>query len=126
MQLMREGQMSRFSSIVLLVAGAILFALPASAGAATAVFTHGVASGDVTSSSAILWTRVDRGSANIKVEVWPNASCLNGKKSFQKSNIRSSAASDFTIKVDATGLRPATEFCYQFRRGGEAASPVGR
>ncbi len=35
------------------------------------VFTHGVASGDVTSTSAILWTRVDR-RTSVKVEVWDN------------------------------------------------------
>ena len=34
-------------------------------------FTHGVASGDVTSTAAILWTRVDR-QASVKVEVWDN------------------------------------------------------
>jgi len=118
--------MPRFSSFFVLVVGVIALVVPASAGAATAVFTHGVASGDVTSSRSILWTRVDRADANIKVEVWPNASCLSGQKSFQRSNLKSAAARDFTIKVDATGLAPGTEYCYRFRRGEQAFSPVGR
>jgi alkaline phosphatase D len=117
--------MSRFSSVVLIVS-AIVLTVPAAAGAATADFTHGVASGDVTSTRAILWTRADRPDANIKVEVWPNSSCLKGKKAFQASNLRSNTVRDFTIKVDAIGLTPGTQYCYQFRRGGTATSPVGR
>jgi phosphodiesterase/alkaline phosphatase D-like protein len=108
----------------------LLFALvvPASALAASADFTSGVASGDVTPTKAILWTRaVPIGPAtNIKVEVWKDDVCLTGPKSYQKSNIPMSAARDYTIKVDASGLEPNTEFCYRFRRGDEAASPVGR
>jgi alkaline phosphatase D len=118
--------MSRFWSILVVAVGMLALAFPASAGAATALFTDGVASGDVTSTRAILWTRVDRADANLKVEVWPNASCLEGQKAFQKSNVRSSAANDFTVKVDAAGLRPGTEYCYRFRRGGNESSPTGR
>ena len=44
--------------------------VPAQAGAVT--FPDGVASGDVTSTRAILWTRVDVAD-NIKVEGWTNA-----------------------------------------------------
>jgi phosphodiesterase/alkaline phosphatase D-like protein len=118
--------MSRISSFVVLIAGVIALGVPATAGAGTAAFTHGVASGDVTSSRAILWTRVDRPGANIKVEVWPNSSCLKGQKVFQRANLRSLTARDFTIKVDATGLAAGTEYCYQFRRGNLEVSPVGR
>jgi phosphodiesterase/alkaline phosphatase D-like protein len=116
--------MRRSLLLVFLISAASALALPAAAGAATAVFTHGVASGDVTDSRAILWTRVDR-PANIKVEVWPESSCLTGQKAFQSKDKTTSAARDFTIKVDATGLDPGTEYCYRFRRGDEAASPVG-
>jgi alkaline phosphatase D len=116
--------MKRFWSCATLVLAVSAFALPASASAATAAFTDGVASGDVTSSKAIVWTRVDQ-AANIKLEVWPNASCLSGPKAFQKGNIQTSTTSDFTIKVDVTGLAPGTEYCYRFRRGDESFSPVG-
>jgi phosphodiesterase/alkaline phosphatase D-like protein len=116
--------MRRSWLLVFLISAASLLALPAAAGAATAVFTHGVASGDVTDSRAMLWTRVDR-PANIKVEVWPESSCLVGQKAFQSKDKTTSAARDFTIKVDATGLDPGTAYCYRFRRGDEAASPVG-
>jgi alkaline phosphatase D len=105
-----------------------LFAVSAPAAlAASADFTSGVASGDVTSTKAILWTRaVPSGpSTNIKLEVWKEADCLTGPKAFQASNIAMSAARDYTIKVDAVGLPPATAYCYRFRRGDEAFSDVG-
>ena len=90
------------------------------------VFTHGVASGDVTESSAILWTRVDR-ATSIKVEVWDNPQ-LKGKKSFQQTVPRTSAASDFTAKVDATGLAPDTAYWFRWKHDdsdGLAFSEVG-
>lgn len=90
------------------------------------VFTHGVASGDVTSTSAILWTRVDR-RTSVKVEVWDNPS-LTGQKVFQATEPQTSSAGDFTVKIEATGLQPDTTYYYRFRHGNEAGgsvSPVG-
>ena len=81
------------------------------------VFGDGVASGDVTSSSAILWTRVDR-STSVKVEVWNNPQ-LQGKKAFQRTVPRVSAARDFTLKIDATGLAPDTAYYYRFKHDAE-------
>jgi alkaline phosphatase D len=116
--------MSRFLVFVGLVVGVIALMVPASAGAATPVFTHGVASGDATDSRAILWTRVDQ-RATVKLEVWPNSSCLKGKKAFQATR-QSLAARDFTIKVDATNLTPGTDYCYRFRQGNQSFSAVGK
>jgi alkaline phosphatase D len=90
------------------------------------VFTDGVASGDVTSTSAILWTRVDR-DASVKVEVWSNPQ-LHGKKAFQQTISHPSAAHDFTVKVDATGLLPDTAYSYRFKHDdgdGQSFSEVG-
>ena len=89
-------------------------------------FTHGVASGDVTSTSAILWTRVDR-RTSVKVEVWDDPS-LTGQKVFQATEPQTSSAGDFTVKIEATGLEPDTAYYYRFRHGDEAGgavSPVG-
>ncbi len=97
-----------------------VFALAAAAAADTGgvpVFTDGVASGDVTSTSAILWTRIDR-AATVKVEVWSNPH-LHGKKAFQKVIHHVSADRDFTIKADATGLRPDTTYSYRFKHDDE-------
>lgn len=117
----------------LLLAVVAAFALVGVGSAALAVdgpghpmFTHGVASGDVTSTSAIVWTRVDR-ATSIKVEVWDNPG-LTGQKAFQRTEPQTSSGSDFTVKIDATGLTPNTAYYYRFRHGGEAGasvSPVG-
>jgi alkaline phosphatase D len=84
-------------------------------------FTHGVASGDVTSTRAILWTRVNVGT-NIKVEVWDNAA-LSGPKAFN-GKLKTSAARDYTVKIDATGLEPNTQYWYRFKKDA-VLSPVG-
>jgi alkaline phosphatase D len=89
-------------------------------------FTDGVASGDVTATSAILWTRVDR-DTNVKVEVWSNPA-LQGRKAFQLTVPRVSAAHDFTVKVDATGLLPGTDYYYRFKHDdldGASFSEIG-
>jgi alkaline phosphatase D len=85
------------------------------------IFTHGVASGDVTQSSAILWTRAVYGKP-LKAEVFASPS-THGKKAFQ-SVARADGARDFTVKVDATGLDPGTRYWYRFRHGNRT-SPVG-
>src|SRR5687767_11338306 len=86
-------------------------AVPASAGAVQ--FPDGVASGDVTSSRAVLWTRVDV-AENIKVEGWTNAS-LSGPKAF-KGKMKTSSARDNTVKIEVTGLQPNTQYWYQFAK----------
>jgi alkaline phosphatase D len=90
------------------------------------VFTDGVASGDVTSSTAILWTRVDR-ATSVKLEIWDNP-MLSGQKAFEATEPQTSDANDFTVKIEATGLAPDTTYYYRFRHGdsaGESVSPVG-
>ena len=81
-------------------------------GPAAPRFRHGVASGDVTPRRAILWTRVDR-AATLKVEVW-NSAASGGKEVFQDV-VRAKAQNDFTVKIDAKGLRPSTSYRYRFR-----------
>jgi alkaline phosphatase D len=111
------------------VTGIAVFGLGAAAAADSAgvpIFTDGVASGDVTATSAILWTRVDR-DTSVKVEVWNNPQ-LKGKKAFQKAFSHVSAAHDFTVKVDATGLSPDTAYSYRFKHDdtdGSSFSEVG-
>jgi len=70
---------------------------------------------------------VDRRSS-VKVEVWDNPT-LTGQKAFQATEPQTSSAVDFTVKIEATGLRPDTTYYYRFRHGDEAGgsvSPVGK
>ncbi len=89
-------------------------------------FRHGVASGDPLKHRVILWTRVTPRSQHQRIPVKcrvatdPQMNHIVGRyKSF------ASADSDFTIKIDASGLRPDHRYYYQFYAMGEA-SPVGR
>lgn len=88
------------------------------------VFQYGVASGDPTSTSVILWSHIstDQETAEYRVEV---------SKSADFSEILSSvdgvtsASDDFTTKVDFTGLEPGEEYYYRFIFDGET-SDIGR
>jgi phosphodiesterase/alkaline phosphatase D-like protein len=74
------------------------------------VFTHGVASGDVTSTAAIVWTRIDQ-AATITAQVDDDP--LFGSLDFSQAVV-TALASDFTAKVDATGLSPNTVYYYRW------------
>jgi alkaline phosphatase D len=89
-------------------------------------FRHGVASGDPLKHRVILWTRVTPRSARQTIPV----TCLVARDPQMKHVIGkyrafASARGDFTVKVDAFGLRPDHTYFYQFYALGEA-SPVGR
>lgn len=89
-------------------------------------FRHGVASGDPLLDRVILWTRVTPNNANQRIPV----KCLVARDPRMQHVIGkfmafSSAENDFTVKIDAHGLKPDTTYYYQFYAKGEA-SPVGR
>ncbi len=87
-------------------------------------FSLGVASGDVTDSAAILWTRADSAGA-IRVIVAADASLAEPIATLE---VDATAATDFTVKLDITGLDPAAQYYYRFERVDELAaqSVVGR
>ncbi len=109
--------------LVILLALTVMGALqvPRSAQAVPpVVFTHGVASGDVTDTSAVLWTRIDR-DLPLKVEV---ATDPDFRGMHFKEEVRASAENDFTAKVVAAPLLPDQLYYYRWRRGA-AMSEIG-
>ena len=89
-------------------------------------FAHGVASGDPLADRVMLWTRVTPPadfSAEIPVQ-WEVASDAAFASIVARGEVRTSAARDYTVKVDATGLKPATAYHYRFKAF-EATSPTG-
>jgi phosphodiesterase/alkaline phosphatase D-like protein/glycerophosphoryl diester phosphodiesterase len=71
--------------------------------------THGVASGDVTSSSAVVWTRTNQASqVNVEFSTDPNLTtdALAG-------SANATAANDFTTQVKLDGLNPSTRYYYR-------------
>ncbi|MBI3262553.1 MAG: alkaline phosphatase D family protein [Acidobacteria bacterium] len=89
------------------------------------MFRHGMASGDPLADRVILWTRIAARSGapiNVSWRIARDAACRNV---VSKGTVRTSAARDYTVKVDARGLRPATTYYYRFEVGRDQ-SPIGR
>lgn len=100
--------------------------LPLAAQAASPVFQHGVASGDPLADRVILWTRVTPATAKPAVSVsYVVATDAALTQVVQRGSAKTNPGRDYTVKVDAAGLQPATTYYYQFNAEG-AASPVGR
>ena len=106
---------------------ALLMAAPLlPAQAATAVFQHGVASGDPLADRVVLWTRVSPPADSRAVTVdWVISTDPGLTQVVASGRVRTSAARDFTVKVDASGLAAGRTHYYRFSALG-ASSPVGR
>jgi alkaline phosphatase D len=81
-----------------------------------APFYHGVASGDPLADRVILWTRVTPDSTvtgPVDVE-WRVATDPALEQVVTSGTFTTTASRDYTVKVDATGLAPATTYYYGF------------
>lgn len=90
-------------------------------------FEHGVASGDPLADRVILWTRVTpqgAGSQQFAVK-WFLASDPQMNNVLKQGEVTTSAAKDYTIKVDVDGLQPNSVYYYQFVIGNKA-SRIGK
>ena len=91
-------------------------------------FQHGVASGDPLGDRVILWTRVTPRavSATEPISVrWRIATDDGLRRIVSSGTAETAAGRDYTVKVDATGLQPATTYYYAFDADGDQ-SPIGR
>lgn len=96
------------------------------------VYAHGIASGDPLSDRVILWThitipkemKVDLDLVAVGVK-WEVSSDRSFSSIVAQGRVTTSKARDFTVKVDATGLAPNTQYFYRFETEG-LVSPVGR
>ena len=87
---------------------------------ATARFTAGVAAGDVTATTAVLWTRADGGDTPA-LDIATDEGMTRGLRHVQ---VRVSAESDWTVQAAVGKLKPATRYYYRFRAG-DATSSTG-
>ncbi|MDM0057691.1 alkaline phosphatase D family protein [Variovorax fucosicus] len=94
-------------------------------GGTTSPFVHGVASGDPLSDRVILWTRVTMASPGTLNLRWEVASDANFGAIVASGTASTGPDQDYTVKVDATGLQPASAYYYRFYVGAEP-SPTGR
>ncbi|MBK5290057.1 MAG: alkaline phosphatase D family protein [Acidimicrobiia bacterium] len=93
-------------------------------------FPNGVAAGDVTASGATLWTRTSaEASVELKVYDWvlqPNSALMvPGDTPIFTATATTSAADDFTTKVQVGGLQPHHVYFYRFTNASEQ-SQLGR
>jgi phosphodiesterase/alkaline phosphatase D-like protein len=92
-------------------------------------FAHGVASGDPYADSVILWTRISPadgvvGSQDVQWEIASSADFAPGSIK-DSGSFTTSAARDWTVKVEAKSLSADTAYYYRFRSG-DAVSSVGQ
>ncbi|MPZ79949.1 MAG: alkaline phosphatase [Actinophytocola sp.] len=120
------------ATVGVVIGGAAVTAGATAANAAEPAFAHGVASGDPLPDAVLLWTRVTptpestpgsgRGpTVDVRWEIAtdPAFGAVVGSGTASTGPDR-----DHTVKVDATGLAPATTYHYRFHLGG-AVSAVG-
>lgn len=103
------------------------------AGSSAEIFSLGIASGDPTTTGAVLWTRIEP-SVHKKYNYMPIL-YVSEDPNFPPSKTEISMIipldsilpeNDYTIKIDLNGrLRPGKTYYYKFRYGG-VDSPVGR
>jgi alkaline phosphatase D len=102
-----------------LIAGAGIALLSAPAASADS-FSLGVAAGDVTASSAVLWARADQ-PGETRLEV---ATDEDFTQVVRRLKVEATAANDLTVQRRVAGLQPSTPYWYRFTSGA-AASDVG-
>ncbi|MEP9381842.1 alkaline phosphatase D family protein [Nocardioides sp. KR10-350] len=115
------------------VGAAVLPAPYADAAAALRHFQHGVASGDPLPHAVVIWTRVTPTAASrpgsgrgphVKVG-WQVSTSPTFKTVVKHGTFTTGPWRDHTVKLDVTGLRPATAYNYRFSYAGQH-SRVGR
>jgi alkaline phosphatase D len=91
-----------------------------------APFYHGVASGDPLSDRVIIWTRVTPNDLSLTVYgTYKMALDRNFQNVVASGTFSTNINSDFTVKVDVSGLAPNTFYFYEFESNG-SHSAVGR
>ena len=111
------------SGVLLLAAG--LRGRLGNSAAPQRVFRHGIASGDPTDHSVILWTRATYLASRPVVVHWQLAEDPEMTRIVSGGHTTTDSSRDFTVKIDVVGLPAGATLYYRFRALG-ALSQVGR
>ncbi|WP_198349356.1 alkaline phosphatase D family protein [Ramlibacter pinisoli] len=87
-------------------------------------FGYGVASGDPLADRVIIWTRANRLTEAVQLR-WEVALDASFSNMVTSGTVTADPAHDSTVKVDVTGLQPATSYFYRFKNG-SVLSETGR
>jgi phosphodiesterase/alkaline phosphatase D-like protein len=110
--MLRRAVLASIAALTGGLAAAVAIAAPAPPG-----FAYGVAAGEMTPSSARLWTRAPKAG--------PVTLVVAGAGTTHRFALTASRASDLTLQRTVDGLRPGTPYRYRFSQGG-IASRTGR
>ena len=88
-------------------------------------FTHGVASGEPSAESVLLWTRFVGGDDGTKLRA-EIAEDANFKRIVSGGDVTASPARDHTAKLVLKGLKPARRYYYRFIAPSGSISDIGR
>lgn len=88
-------------------------------------FNHGVASGDPLTDRVILWTRVTPVSDDAVTVGWEVAEDADFTRLVNSDTAQVDAATDYTLKVDVTGLAAGQRYFYRFKHN-DAVSDIGQ
>jgi alkaline phosphatase D len=99
--------------MLLVLAGLIVASHPPWPAWGAVTYTSGVASGDVTETGVILWTRVDQ-AATLVAQV---ALDSEFQQLIHAIQVSAGSETDFTVKLGVDGLQPATRYFYRFVEG---------
>src|SRR4051812_1851849 len=112
----RRGALALFGLGGASAAGEAMGATPRAPFAGRVAFNHGVASGDPLDDRVVLWTRATAEATTAPIAVrWDVATDPAFKTIVRQGQATAVAARDHTVKVDVTGLKPATDYYYRFR-----------
>lgn len=85
-------------------------------------FYQGVASGDPLPDRVILWTRVTSRENDSTINVlWEIAEDTSFASIYKSDSVNTSAARDFTVKVDVDALKPGQTYYYRFKALGKTS-----
>jgi alkaline phosphatase D len=110
--MLRRAVLASVAALTGGLAAAVAIAAPAPPG-----FAYGVAAGEMTPSSARLWSRAP--------EAGPVTLVVTGAGTTHRFALTASRATDLTVQRTIGGLRPGTPYRYRFSQGG-VASRTGR
>lgn len=109
--------MKKFFTLLFLLSAAFSGHAQVVLNPALAPFYHGVASGDPSTNGFLIWTRVTD-STGLDVNLnWRVATDSLFVNVVQSGTATATAAHDFTVKVDVTGLKVNKWYYYQFATG---------
>jgi alkaline phosphatase D len=112
--------------VLALCALGVLAAAPP-AGAAAKGFKFGVSSGDVSTSSAILWARASKGgTALLQVSASGRFGSCNVASAPKRMKVRALKSNDFTVQAKVGGLKPGRTYRYRWCMSGGRVSATGR